>query len=91
MLVMNLQKAAKQQQLFSTSWWRQNFWALSHQLSLSVVCRWDPMWVTTAATAAGTNKAPVAAALQPKIGLGRDLLSLESPKNAVVVVLYVAS
>ena len=60
MLVLNLQKAAKQQQLFSTSWWRQNFWALSHQLSLSVVCRLDPMWVTTAAPAAGTNKAPVA-------------------------------
>ena len=90
MLVMNLQKAAKQQQLFSTSWWRQNFWALSHQLSLSVVCRWDPMWVTTA-PAAGTNKAPVAVAPHPKIGLGRDLPSLESPKNAFVVVLCVAS
>ena len=48
------------------------------------------MWVTKA-PAAGTNKAPVAAALQPKIGLGQDLPSLESPKNAVVVVLYVAS
>ena len=58
------QPAPAKQQLFSSCWW-QNFWALSHQLGLSVVCRSEPMWVTpppaTPAAAAGTNKAPVAA------------------------------
>ena len=63
----------------------QNFWALIHQLGRVVCCRW---------TQSGSHRLLLQGQtrlqwLQPKIGLVRNPSSLESPKKAALLYLFV--